>query len=289
MKRNIIYLLGVLMLSLAFTSCKKEDAGSGLKAVFSYVADGYKVNFTNFSTNATEYSWDFGDGSGVVATGKTPQHIFTRKGDFLVSLTAKKGTETSTFIDTVSIIGPNIRIDGDFTDWQYVAYSHVNDDSYAGTMRAIKTFASSDAINFYLEGNADMKLEVMDLYIDSDNNPATGFATWMYPAGSGVEYLCEGGSLTDPAALWGDVFKHSGAPGDWAWNSIASFADATHFSAMTTTGGKNVIEFSIKKSALGPVSQFINFCIVESNGGWAEVGKIPEAATPASKFIAVPL
>jgi len=288
MKRNIIYLFAVLMLTAA-SSCKKEDGGSGLKAVFSYVADGFKVNFTNFSTNATEYSWDFGDGSGAVSTSKTPQHIFTKKGDFLVSLTAKRGTETSTFIDTVSIIGPNIKVDGDFSDWQYVEYSHVNGDSYVGTMRAIKTFASSDQIYFYLEGNADMKLEVMDLYIDSDNNPATGFATWMYPAGSGVEFLCEGGSLTDPLKLWGDVLKHSGGPGDWAWNSVASFADATHFSAMKTTAGKNIIEFSIKKSALGPVSQFINFCIVESTAGWAEVGKIPEAATPASKFIAVPL
>jgi PKD repeat protein len=272
------------MLTLAASSCKKENAGSGLKAVFSYVADGYKVNFTNFSSNATEYEWDFGDGSNVKSTSKSPQHIFTKKGDFLVSLTAKRGAETNTFIDTVSIIGPNIKIDGDFSDWQYVEYSHVNDDSYVGSMRAIKTFASSDKINFYVEGNADMNMAIMDLYIDSDNNPATGFATWMYPAGSGIEFLCEGSP-----GNWGDVLAHAGGPGDWAWNPVSSFADAMNFSALKTSNGKKIIEFSIKKSALGPVSKFINFCIVESTSGWAEVGKMPEAATPTSKFLPIQL
>lgn len=60
---------------------------------------------------------------------KTPQHIFNKKGNFLVSLTAKNGAETSTFIGTVSIIGPNIKIDGDFSDWQYVDYAFTNPDT----------------------------------------------------------------------------------------------------------------------------------------------------------------
>lgn len=90
------------------------------------------------------------------------------------------------------LLAPNIKIDGDFTYGQYVEYSHVNDESYVGTMRAIKTFASSDAINFYVEGNADMNTEIMEMYLDGDNNAATGFATWIYPAGSGVGFLCEG-------------------------------------------------------------------------------------------------
>lgn len=285
MKKNIIYLFGLLAILVPNSSCKKDKAGSGLKAVFSYVADGYKVNFTNFSTEAKEYLWDFGDGSNVTSTGKTPQHVFTKKGDFLVSLTAKNGTETSTFIDTVSIIGPNIKIDGDFSDWQYVAYTHENAATYASSIRAIKTFASSQAINFYLEGTADMNMEIIDMYLDTDNDPATGFSTWMYPAGSGVEFLCEG----SPVAGWGDVLKHGGAPADWNWASVAGFSDAMNFSAISTANGKKIIEFSIKKSALGTMKNFINFCIIESTSGWAEAGKIPEAANADSKFLAIPL
>lgn len=285
MKRNIVYLIAAATLMLAGTSCKKEDKGSGLKAVFSYVPDGYKVNFTNFSSNAKEYSWDFGDGSGETSTKRDPQHVFTKKGDFLVSLTAKNGDETNTFTDTVSIIGPNIKIDGDFSDWEYVAYANENPATFTSSIRAIKTFASSDQINFYLEGNTDMNMAIIDLYIDADNNPATGFATWLYPAGSGADFLCEG----SPVGGWGDVFSHTGPGTGWGWAAAASFADAFQFSELKTQAGKKIIEFSVKKSVLGTVSQFINFCIIESTSGWAEVGKIPEAPLPASKFIAVPL
>ncbi len=284
MKRNIIYLFTVLLITLGTASCKKASTDSGLKAVFSYVTDGYKVNFTNFSTNATEYSWDFGDGSGVGSTSKTPQHIFTKKGDFLVSLTAKNGTETNIFKDTVTIIGPNIKIDGDFTDWQYVPYTYQNDPAYASSVRSVKAFVSSDAVYFYFEGDATMKMEIIDIYMDADNNPATGFNTWYYPVHSGADFLLEG----SPIGGWGDVFAHAGAPTAFSWNSVASFADAMKFSALSTTGGKNAIEFSVKRSVLGTIKNFIHFGLVESDAGWSEVGQISEAKTATSKFIPVP-
>jgi PKD domain len=284
MRNNIIYLSLLLVLVLGESSCKKDDTGGGTKAVFSYVADGYKVNFTNFSTNATAYSWDFGDQSGITSTSKAPQHIFTKKGDFLVTLTATNGTESSEFKDTVSIIGPNIKIDGDLTDWQYVDYTYVNPAGYPGSLLAVKTFASSNLINFYLEGTADMKIELFDMYLDADNDPATGFSTFLYPAGSGADYLCEGSPLG-----FGDVFKHSGPPSGFTFSPVASFAEAMQFSTIQTVAGKKVIEFSIKKSALGTIKNFVNFCFVELTSGYADVGKIPEAQTPASKFIAIPL
>jgi PKD domain len=284
MKRNI-YLIAVLVLSLAGTSCKKENAGSGLKAVFSYVADGYKVNFTNFSANAKEYSWEFGDGSGETSTLKGPQHVFRSKGDFLVTLTATSGAETSTFTDTVSIIGPNIKIDGDFTDWTYVAYAAQNPPAFTSSIRAIKTFASSDQINIYLEGDATMNMEIVDIYLDANNDPASGFATWLYPAGSGADFLAEG----SPVGGWGDVFGHVGPGTGWGWNGVSSFADALTFSELKTVTGKKVIEFSIKKSVLGTVSQFVNLAILESNSGWTQIGIIPEAPLGDSKFLAIPL
>jgi len=284
MRNNIIYLGLLLVLVFGESSCKKDDTGSGTKAVFSYVADGYKVNFTNFSTNATAYSWDFGDQSGVTSTSKAPQHIFTKKGDFLVTLTATNGTESSEFKDTVSIIGPNIKIDGDFTDWQYVDYTYVNPPAYPGNLLAVKTFASSNLINFYLEGTADMKIELFDMYLDADNDPATGFSTFLYPAGSGADFLCEGSPLGS-----GDLFKHSGPPSGFTFAPVASFAEAMQFSTIQTVSGKKVIDFSIKKSSLGTVKNFVNFCFIELTSGYAEVGKIPEAQTATSKFIAIPL
>jgi PKD repeat protein len=286
MKNNIAYLLGVAFLAIIFSACKKDKNDSNLKSVFSYVADGFRVTFTNFSTGAKEYHWDFGDKAGDSSSLKSPQHIFSRKGDFLVSLTATNGGQTNTFTDTVSVVGPNIKIDGDFSDWEYVEYAHTNDENFGGNIRAVKAFATAQDINFLVEGTADMKLELMDMYIDADNNPATGFSSWDYPAGSGTEYLLEG-----PAASpsWGGVFVHSGAPADWSFNTVSSFDAEMVFSAIKPVSGKNIIEFSIKKSALGSISGFVNFALIELNSGWSAIGRIPQSETPESKFITVQL
>ncbi len=169
MKKNILIVLGIVAVILPNLSCKKENNASGVKAVFSYVADGFKVNFTDYSTNAKEYLWEFGDtGTSTLAN---PIHVYTSKGEFLAKLTVMNGQESSTFIDTVFVAGPNIKIDGDFTDWTYVDYTDVAEAGSGGTLLGVKTFASGGNLNFYLEGTDDFNLAVMDMYIDADNNP----------------------------------------------------------------------------------------------------------------------
>jgi hypothetical protein len=284
MRKNKWFLLGIALTMLISVSCEKDDTSSDLKAVFSYVPDGFKVSFTNFSTGASSYVWDFGDGTES-STLKGPTHVFPSKGQFLVKLTAKNETETSTFIDTVLVIGPNIKIDGDFTDWAYVAYTHENAAGTGGTILAIKTYASSGYLNFYIEGTPDFSLTVMDLYLDTDNNPETGLKSWMYPAGSGADYLCEGSIPGD----WGDVYQHVGPGNDWSWNGVYSFSDVFQFSEFKTVDGKNVIEFAIERSALGTMSKKVNFGLVESNAGWTEVGWMPVTQTPESKFLTIDL
>ncbi len=284
MKKNIFYLFSIAAL-LIIASCKKEEGGSGTKAVFSYVADGYRVNFTNFSSNAIEYSWDFGDNSGETSDKRSPQHIFKSKGDFLVSLTAKNGTETNVFTDTVTILGPNIKIDGDFTDWQYVSYTHENAAGTGGTLLAVKTFASSTDINFLVEGTADMKMELIDMFIDGDNNNATGYTVGAYPAGSGADFLGEGPAVNNS---WGAIYKHGGAQTAFSFTPVANFADVMNFSAIKTSAGKNVIEFSLKKSALGSPRNVLNFALFDLTSGYATVGSLPVSNSTA-KFIPVPL
>lgn len=285
MKKNNWFILGITLAMLISVSCKKDDSSSGTKAVFSYVADGFKVNFTNFSTGATSYAWDFGDGSDS-STLKGPTHIFPSKGQFLVKLTARNESETSTFIDTVLITGPNIKIDGDFTDWAYVGYNTVNAAGTGGTILAIKTYASTGYLNFYLEGTPDCSLTILDLYLDTDNNPKTGLISWMFPMGSGAEYLCEG---SVPGG-WGDVLEHTGPAGSgWNWNGVSTFPEAFQFSEFKTVDGKKAIEFSVKRSVLGSMSKKVNFGIIESTSGYTEIGWIPLTQTPESKFLTIDL
>jgi PKD repeat protein len=280
--KNFIFLLFIA--SVAIVSCKKEDAGSGLKSVFSYTADGFKVNFTNFSSNATEYRWDFGDNTEG-STLSNPVHVFTSKGSFLVSLTAKNATDSSVFVDTVLISGPNIKIDGDFTDWTYVEFNHVNEANTGGTLLAVKTFATPGYLNFYLEGTADFNLAVVDIYLDTDNNPETGLKSWMYPVASGADFLMEGNyDPATPDQSAGSVFSHIGPGNDWAWNEVYTFADVIKFSKMSTNNGNKAIEFSIKRDGLGTMKKKVNFAIIESNSGWTEIGSLPADQTAVSQF-----
>jgi PKD repeat protein len=60
------------------------------------------VTFTNSSTNATSYSWDFGDGG--TSTAQNPAHTYTTAGIYTVELTAtgSGGTNSKTGNITVS-------------------------------------------------------------------------------------------------------------------------------------------------------------------------------------------
>ena len=68
--------------------------------------------FTNTSTNATSYSWDFGDASPVVTTA-SPTYTYAAPGTFTVVLTARNaGTVTSTRSQPVTVTTPAC-FDGD--------------------------------------------------------------------------------------------------------------------------------------------------------------------------------
>ena len=284
MKKNMLIVLCTISAMLPNLSCKKENKGSDVKAVFSYVADGYKVNFTDYSANAKEYLWEFGD--TTTSTLTNPIHVYHSKGEFLAKLTVTNGPETNTFIDTVFVAGPNIKIDGDFTDWTYVDFSTINAGGSGGTLLGVKTFASAGSLNFYLEGTPDFNLEVMDMYIDADNNPATGFQFFAYPVASGAEYLFEG---SFPGA-WGDVYFHTGGDNNgWSWDAVSTFEDMIKFSEMKNADGKKVIEFSIKRDGLGVLKNYVNFALQESNAGWSMIGAIPVPELPTSKFAKIKL
>ena len=61
-----------------------------------YLSNGGWVSFTNQSTGATSYRWNFGDGSAEY-TGNTAAHQYTTAGAYTVTLTAINGTCESSF------------------------------------------------------------------------------------------------------------------------------------------------------------------------------------------------
>ncbi len=63
-----------------------------LTASYTYSAADLIVTFTNASTGAESYSWDFGDGN--TSTSESPVHTFAGAGTYLVVLTAVAGSES---------------------------------------------------------------------------------------------------------------------------------------------------------------------------------------------------
>lgn len=65
-----------------------------------FCEDNFTVNFTNSSTNATAYVWDFGDGG--TSTYPNPSHTYTANGVYPVTLTATTADGcTDVFQDTI--------------------------------------------------------------------------------------------------------------------------------------------------------------------------------------------
>lgn len=84
--------LTICTISLALFSCKK-DSGPAPIASFSVNATNLKapskVSFTNASSNAISYSWQFGDGS--TSFEQSPSHVYELPGTYTVKLKAIGG------------------------------------------------------------------------------------------------------------------------------------------------------------------------------------------------------
>ncbi len=71
---------------------------------FTSIVDGQTVNFTNTSTDATSYSWDFGDGSS--STEENPAHTYDDGGTYFVELTAINSCGELTTTIEIEIAAP---------------------------------------------------------------------------------------------------------------------------------------------------------------------------------------
>ena len=102
--------LAVLFLAaVAISSCTKEP-GASFTVSSKLVSTNETVKFTNTSTDADHYQWEFGD--GLTSTEVNPTHSYSKEGTYTVKLTAysannKKSnsyTETITVADTKATI-----------------------------------------------------------------------------------------------------------------------------------------------------------------------------------------
>lgn len=114
---KLLYLfwLSPLALVILLSGCSK-DKGPDITASFSANSDSVQVYdtvfFTNESTNAKFYQWDFGDqGNSIV---ENPSHVYTTQGNYTVSLRAigDNGSDSTSSVITVIPFKGNVITEG---------------------------------------------------------------------------------------------------------------------------------------------------------------------------------
>ena len=87
-----------------FTQTQYITIDASPAADFTSLVNGADVDFTNTSSAATSFSWDFGDGNG--STDANPMHSYTMDGNYTVQLIAMNDCGNDTITQEVLIVTP---------------------------------------------------------------------------------------------------------------------------------------------------------------------------------------
>jgi len=283
MKRTFLFASIIAMVAVLAVSCKDKNAGEAPKARFSYEASGLTVKFTNMTKDATGFTWEFGDGQK--STEENPEHTYADYGTYTVKLTAKNAAGENFIEDNVVLAkqAVEIKVDGNFEDWGKVpanllAASSVDDDDANGLF-AIKFCSDASFIYFYAEYDAEMEVDILNMLIDMDDNPETGYAAYFW-SNAGTEVLLQG-SISEGYENC-PIYKFAeGVPQDaWDGNWIdTEAANAITVSEVKDLGeGHMAIEGSIRRSYLPNTNpKVFKVGVYVDTADWIELGALPAA------------
>lgn len=262
----------VAAVALLATSCTKEMP----KAVFTYEVEELTVTFTNLSTNADSYTWEFGDGQ--TSTEKNPIHTYAENGTYNVVLTATNKDGEAKFSDAIIMKTAAVKVDGQFTDWETLmskgtaavsALDAGKENAYKGLTK-MAWYADEDYIYMYFEYDAAQTapLDVMigTKMIDDGDKHATHLWNPCY-----CDKLIEFGN------------EGSGDWTDWSMNVLFDFDHEVGGWSFSPKAEKVVEVAKANGKMEGRVSR-VNFEFTDtyfyvaaftSNADWAETGVLP--------------
>ncbi|MCB0683227.1 MAG: PKD domain-containing protein, partial [Saprospiraceae bacterium] len=101
-----VYSVSLTVTNLAGTNTLNQlefiEVGDVPEAEFSFAIDMADVMFTNLSTGATTYTWDFGDGQ--MSAQASPTHTYQQSGIYTVMLTATNACGSTSFTQEVTVM-----------------------------------------------------------------------------------------------------------------------------------------------------------------------------------------
>ncbi len=286
MKKSFFFACLIAMMAIFATSCQQK--GNLPKARFSYAVDGMTVTFTNASKDAEEYVWNFGDGS-LLSKEANPVHTYAEPGTYSVELTAKNKAGENKMSDVIVLETKkfNIKIDGDFADWQnlpvdLVAEAKVDEFATMEAGHAIKFIADADYLYCYLQySGVEDEVGVLDIMINTDNDTITGHKSWLWLE-SGADILIEGATGVDAEAgvegWWPDFFTfiNGGDPAGWTWDPLDAEGKYEISNVITLPDGDKALEARISRAGI-PNFKACKVGVLFQAPNWGgEVGALPE-------------
>lgn len=158
--------------------------------------------------------------------------------------------------------GGSITVNGDLSEWSGIAAVAT---ATGQTATSLKVFDDVSKVYFGLAGSG---LNVNhQIFIDSDNNAATGYQDTRFTS-SGANYMIENGSL----------YQSTGA--GWSWSLVAAGT-----AGVVISKNASAVEVSVNKAGLGTLNSTIKVSILDLNSGYALISKLPATGGYASYII----
>jgi hypothetical protein len=275
----------MLLSGIAFLgACKKNQAGPQPTINFSLTVSGDTVVFTNLTTGATKYKWDFGDGGS--SEDASPVHVYPHKGKYVPTLYATSSggvTADGSTVIHISKTSPVKLNDGTLSDWDTISVNVYVSGSGGGSFQKAKFDYDANYLYFYFEmKSAVVNGDIFDFYLDADNNAGTGLLTGLFPSG-GYDELLEGQLLLNQstAPIPMAPYAHTGVQTAFSFQPLTL---SNYFAIGTVVQDGAVLKFegSLDRARLGMTGPAIRLGITATKSDWSvTLGAFPDQNTPS--------
>jgi PKD domain-containing protein len=267
-----------------FCACKKSTSAADLDSIqFSVAVSGGNVVFTNQTVAAKSYKWDFGDGTS--STDASPAHYYRAKGKYGATLTATLedgNVRQGATIVVISKPSPILLNDNSLSDWDTVNSNLIVPAVGSGGIVNLAKFDyDGQNVYFYFEMNTTLaKADIFDFWMDTDNNPLTGYLTGEIPQG-GYDNLAEGSPQLPPATAPVPFVLYNFTGTSQTAFSFAPQTGSAFYQLGTVVQQGSVLKFEgslsrTKIANLLGLGKSFRFGIIVTKGDWsAEEGWIP--------------
>jgi hypothetical protein len=270
----------IFITTVLIGGCSDDKVTPDADLFYEISINGNDVTFTNKTTGAVSYKWDFGDGTS--SEEASPVHTYPGKGKYVPTLYATTAEGKVTEGSTVLYIAKSSPVklnDNSLADWDNVTQYEVTAGAAEKYFRKAKFDYDASYVYVYLEVNSNAANgDIYDFYMDTDNNAGTGLLTGTFPQG-GYDVLLEGAVLND----WLDAFYHQGAQDEFDFGA----SGVTEF---YTVGAKeqegSVLKFELRLSRAKlkglAATTALRIGIEATKGDWsATLGDIPDRGQPS--------